>query len=254
MRGAESTIWPNTLLSYLFILFIVIMVSVSTAPEPSPETSLTKHEQVAKEHAPEKTMTASMISIEKQVENAIKKAGQLIVLAGPSGVGKGTLLQQLRLKHPKLKLSISATTRQPRAGEVDGQHYYFKTREQFQAMVNAGELLEWAEFAGNYYGTPKAPIEAAIAQGQRVILEIELMGARQVRQSFPAANQIFIAPPDVSTLETRIRARGQETEAAIAKRLAQSKVELAAAHEFDTVIVNDCLETALQELEAAIFH
>ncbi len=187
------------------------------------------------------------------LSSAVIARGQLIVLAGPSGVGKGTLLQQLRLKHPELRLSISATTRQPRSGEVDGQHYYFKSREQFQAMVEAGELLEWAEFAGNYYGTPKAPIEDAIAKGQQVVLEIELLGARQVRESFPLAKQIFIAPPDVEALEARIRARGQETEAAIAKRLAQSKVELAAAHEFDTTIVNDRLKTALSELEAAIF-
>ncbi|MGD1866609.1 MAG: guanylate kinase [Phormidesmis sp.] len=180
-------------------------------------------------------------------------SGQLVVLAGPSGVGKGTLLQQLRQKHPELQLSISATTRQPRAGEVHGQHYYFKSREQFQAMVEAGALLEWAEFAGNCYGTPKAPIAAAIEKGAQVILEIELLGARQVRQSFPLAKQIFIAPPNVETLEARIRARGQESEAAIAKRLAQSKVELAAAHEFDTVIVNDSLATALSELETAIF-
>ena len=164
-------------------------------------------------------------------------SGQLVVLAGPSGVGKGTLLQQLRQKHPELQLSISATTRQPRAGEVPGQHYYFKSREQFQAMVEAGALLEWA----------------AIEKGAQVILEIELLGARQVRQSFPLAKQIFIAPPNVETLEARIRARGQESEAAIAKRLAQSKVELAAAHEFDTVIVNDSLATALSELETAIF-
>ena len=179
--------------------------------------------------------------------------GQLIVLAGPSGVGKGTLLRQLRHDHPALQLSISATTRQPREGEVDGQHYYFKSREQFLAMVNSGELLEWAEFAGNCYGTPKAPIENAIALGQPVILEIELLGARQVRQSFPMAKQIFIAPPNVEALEERIRHRGQESEAAIAKRLSQAKVELAAAHEFDTVIVNDCLEHAHGKLKTAIY-
>jgi len=179
--------------------------------------------------------------------------GQLIVLAGPSGVGKGTLIRQLRSHYPDLRLSVSATTRQPRAGEVDAQHYYFKSCEQFQDMVREGSLLEWAKFAGNYYGTPKAPIEAAISQGKQVILEIELLGARQVRQSFPLAKQIFIAPPNVEALEERIRSRGQETEAAIAKRLAQAKVELAAAHEFDATIVNDCLETALSELETAIF-
>ncbi len=179
--------------------------------------------------------------------------GQLIVVSGPSGVGKGTLLQQLRQQHPDLETSISVTTRQPRAGEVEGQHYYFISRERFQEMAENGEMLEWAEFAGNCYGTPKASIEAAIAKGQRIILEIELLGARQVRQSFPAARQIFVAPPSEQALEDRIRGRGQETDDAIAKRLAQSKVELAAADEFDIQIVNDDLQVALRKLEIAIF-
>ncbi|MEL7359774.1 MAG: guanylate kinase [Cyanobacteria bacterium J06648_10] len=181
------------------------------------------------------------------------ESGQLIVVSGPSGVGKGTLLQRLRSRHPNLKVSVSATTRQPRDGEVNGQHYHFVSKAAFMAMVEAGELLEWAEFAGNCYGTPKAPIEEAIAQGQRILLEIELLGARQVRENFPAARQIFIAPPSVETLEARIRSRGQEDEGAIAKRLAQSKTELAAAAEFDIQIVNDQLEKALDELESAIF-
>lgn len=181
------------------------------------------------------------------------ESGQLIVVSGPSGVGKGTLLQRLRSRHPNLKVSVSATTRQPRDGEVNGQHYHFVSKAAFMAMVEAGELLEWAEFAGNCYGTPKAPIEEAIAQGQRILLEIELLGARQVRENFPAAWQIFIAPPSVETLEARIRSRGQEDEGAIAKRLAQSKTELAAAAEFDIQIVNDQLEKALDELESAIF-
>ncbi|HBL12710.1 MAG TPA: guanylate kinase, partial [Cyanobacteria bacterium UBA11162] len=108
------------------------------------------------------------------------QAGRLIVLTGPSGVGKGTLLRSLLQQHPQLYLSISATTRQPRPGEVDGKHYYFVTREQFEDMVVAGELLEWAEYAGNYYGTPRRPVEERIQLGQSVILEIELMGARQI--------------------------------------------------------------------------
>ncbi|MEL6855302.1 MAG: guanylate kinase, partial [Cyanobacteria bacterium J06607_13] len=170
-----------------------------------------------------------------------------------SGVGKGSLLKRLLRHHPELQLSISATTRQPRAGEVHGQHYYFVSREKFQTMAKNGELLEWAEFAGNCYGTPKQPIEQAIAQGRRVILEIELVGARQVRASFPDAMQIFVAPPDVQALEDRIRTRGQESESAIAKRLARASVELAAASEFDVRIVNDNFEQALADLEAAIF-
>ena len=180
-------------------------------------------------------------------------SGELVVLAGPSGVGKGTLLKHLCDRHPTLQVSISATTRQPRAGEVDAQHYYFKSVAAFKAMIERGELLEWAEFAGNYYGTPKAPIEDAIAKGQRIILEIELVGARQIRASFPEAKQIFVLPPSVAALEARIRSRGQDDESAIAKRLAQAKIELAAADEFDYQIVNDSLETALKNLETAIF-
>ena len=183
----------------------------------------------------------------------LSASGELIVLAGPSGVGKGTLLDHLRDRHPTLQVSISATTRQPRAGEVNGQHYYFVATAKFKAMIEQGELLEWAQFAGNYYGTPKGPIKDAIAQGQQIILEIELIGARQIRKSFPAAKQIFVMPPDVAALEARIRSRGKDSEEAIAKRLAQAKVELAAADEFDVQIINDDLETALKDLETAIF-
>jgi len=182
----------------------------------------------------------------------LKKA-QLIVLAGPSGVGKGTLLARLLQTHPQLGVSVSVTTRQPRAGEVDGEQYYFVSRDRFSEMVEDDELLEWAEFAGNCYGTPKAPIKAALAKGQSIVLEIELLGARQVRESFPSAKQIFVMPPNEAALETRIRSRGQDSEAAIEKRLAQAKVELAAADEFDLKIVNDDFERAIAQLEAAIF-
>ncbi len=200
------------------------------------------------------TVQHSEQAIEGVVDRSLPaQSGQLIVLAGPSGVGKGTLLGRLLEQHPEVKVSVSATTREPRAGEVDGQHYYFVSRESFDAMVSNGELLEWAEFAGNCYGTPKVPIEAAIARGEQVILEIELLGARQVRQSFPNAQQIFILPPSVEALETRIRSRGQDSEGAIARRLKQAKTELAAADEFDLKIVNDSLEKALAQLEAALF-
>lgn len=182
-----------------------------------------------------------------------RRTGQLIVLSGPSGVGKGTLLKQLRQRHPKLQVSVSVTTRKPRPGEVDGQHYCFVSSERFAQMVEQGELLEWAEFAGNCYGTPKAPIERAIAQGQPIILEIELLGARQIRQSFPNAKQIFVLPPSPEALEDRIRSRGQDAEAAIARRLRRARVELAAADEFDFKIVNGDLERAIAELESAIF-
>lgn len=180
-------------------------------------------------------------------------SGQLIVFTGPSGVGKGTLLRQLIQRHPELQLSISATTRPPRPGEKHGKHYYFVARAEFEAMVQQGQLLEWAEFAGNYYGTPRQPLDEMIAHGHVMILEIELEGARQVRNSVPAARQIFVLPPSVEELEARIRRRGQDSDAAIAKRLARAKVEIAAAAEFDIQIINDDLERALHELENAIF-
>ncbi|MBK4732685.1 guanylate kinase [Oxynema sp. CENA135] len=179
--------------------------------------------------------------------------GRLIVFAGPSGVGKGTLLRSLLDKHPDLYLSISATTRPPRPGEINGHHYYFVSRERFETMVAEGQLLEWAEFAGNYYGTPRQPVERAIAEGKLVVLEIELEGARQVRKTFPEGMQIFILPPSEAELERRIRARGQDPEAAIARRLQRAKAEIAAADEFDLKIVNDDFDRAIAALEAALF-
>ncbi|NJN20059.1 MAG: guanylate kinase [Leptolyngbya sp. RL_3_1] len=179
--------------------------------------------------------------------------GQLVVLTGPSGVGKGTLLKRLRQRHPNLYLSISATTRPPRSGEVDGQQYYFLDRAAFEAMVAAGDLLEWAEYAGNYYGTPRHPVEQQIQAGQTVILEIELEGARQVAQTFPTAQRIFIAPPDPQALEHRLRQRGQDDDATIRRRLERAQAELAAIAEFDQQIINDDLETAVGALETAIF-
>jgi guanylate kinase len=178
--------------------------------------------------------------------------GRLVVLTGPSGVGKGTLLRRLRERHPHLYLSTSATTRQPREGEVNGRDYYFVNREAFEHMIERGELLEWAEFAGNYYGTPRQPVEVQIERGSQVILEIELKGARQVAQSFPEALKVFIAPPSSEELERRIRDRGQDDAAAITRRLDRARVEMAAADEFDVQIVNDDLEEAIARLEAIL--
>ncbi len=169
------------------------------------------------------------------------QAGKLIVLTGPSGVGKGTLLRALLQRHPELYVSISVTTRAPRPGEVDGQHYYFVNRNQFERMVANGELLEWAEFAGNYYGTPRLAVEDKIRQGHQVILEIEL------------ALRIFILPPSLSELEFRIRNRGQDSEEAIARRLQRAQEEIDAANEFDIQIINDDFEQALAQIEAALF-
>ena len=176
-------------------------------------------------------------------------SARLTVLTGPSGVGKGTLVNRLRERHPHLWLSVSATTRAPRDGERDGEHYFFHSRDRFDALVAEGGLLEWAEFAGNCYGTPRQPVEAQLVGGSPVLLEIELEGARQVRRSFPQAFQIFLAPPSFEELEQRIRGRGTDSEEAIQKRLARARQELEAQGEFDAVVVNDDLDLALVELE-----
>lgn len=181
------------------------------------------------------------------------RLGRLIVFTGPSGVGKGTLLRSLRHRYPALKLSVSATTRSPRPGEVDGQDYFFVSRDEFQHMIERGDLLEWAEFAGNCYGTPKTAVAKEIEAGQWIILEIELEGARQVRETFPGALQLFVLPPSIEELENRIRLRGTDADEAIERRLQRALVEIAAAPEFDQQIVNDDLEVALQQLEDAIF-
>jgi guanylate kinase len=187
------------------------------------------------------------------MSNPSSASRHLIVFTGPSGVGKGTILKALLARHPGLQVSISATTRSPRANEVEGTHYYFLSRSQFEAMVAEGNFLEWAEFAGNLYGTPRQPLLDRMAQGERVILEIELEGARQVRETAPDAFQIFIAPPSLEELESRIRKRGQDTDEAIARRMERAKVEIASADEFDVQIVNDDFELAVQRLEDVLF-
>ncbi|MDJ0695227.1 guanylate kinase [Mastigocoleus sp. MO_188.B34] len=179
--------------------------------------------------------------------------GKLMILTGPSGVGKGTLMRTLLQRHPELYYSVSATTRTPRSGETDGINYYFVSRTKFEQLVASGEFLEWAEFAGNYYGTPRQPVLEKVNSGKTVLLEIELDGARQVRTSFPQAISIFILPPSLEELEKRIRSRNQDSEDAIARRLILAQDEITAADEFDIQIVNDDFETALCSLEQAIF-
>jgi guanylate kinase len=174
---------------------------------------------------------------------------RLTVITGPSGVGKGTLVRRLLDHHPEIWLSVSATTRAPRAGEEEGESYFFLSREDFECQVRDGGFLEWAEFAGNLYGTPRQPVERQLAQGRPVLLEIELEGARQVRRTFPAGRQLFIKPPSLEELERRIRGRGSDSEEAIRRRLERARVELAAEAEFDAVLVNADLGEACEQLE-----
>ena len=174
---------------------------------------------------------------------------RLTVLSGPSGVGKGTLVKALRKNHPQLWLSVSATTRAARLGEVEAIDYFFKSNDEFKQLVACGGLLEWAQFAGNSYGTPRQPVEQQLAAGAPVLLEIELEGARQVRKTFPEAFQIFLKPPSMAELEARIRGRGTELEAAIQKRLKRAEEELKAELEFDAVVVNNDINDALVQLE-----
>lgn len=179
-------------------------------------------------------------------------AGKLIVLAGPSGVGKGTIVKALLERNPDFYLSISFTTRPPRSGEVDGKDYFFIAREDFEAMIRDNKFLEWAEYAGNYYGTPKLAVEEKIASGKSVLLEIELAGARKIEKTFPSALRIFILPPSMTELERRLKSRGKDSEAVISQRLEIAKKEIEAKDEFDARIINEDIESAAIEIEAIV--
>ncbi len=178
-------------------------------------------------------------------------SGLLVVLSGPSGVGKGTIVRRL-LEADDVVLSVSATTRRPRDGEVDGVHYHFVDHEQFSEMVSEEALLEWAEYAGNRYGTPASAVARAVEAGRVVLLEIEAQGADQIRERAPDALQIFLAPPDFDELERRLRDRATEDEAKIAARLDTARWELTQQPRFDAVVVNDDLERAIDQVRAVI--
>lgn len=182
-----------------------------------------------------------------------EQPGKLIVITGPSGVGKGTLVKLLLQRHPQLRVSTSATTRPPRPGETDGKEYYFLNKQDFETAIFNQELLEWAEYAGDYYGTPKNQVVQQLELGNCVLLEIELAGARAIANIFPDAKRIFILPPSIEELEQRIRTRGANSEESIANRLAIAKQEIAASDEFEFQIVNNDLEKAIARLESIIF-
>lgn len=178
--------------------------------------------------------------------------GLLAVIAGPSGVGKGTVHARARAALPESVLSVSVTTRAPRHGEVDGVDYHFVSPERFQELIDQDQLLEWAEYAGQRYGTPRGPVAEAVAAGRIVVLDIELQGALQVKEHDPAALLVFLVPPSFEELERRLRARGTEAEAVLQRRLARAREELSAAHRFDVVVVNDDLDRCVEEVLAAI--
>jgi guanylate kinase len=175
---------------------------------------------------------------------------RLTVLSGPSGVGKSTVVAHLRRSHPDVWLSVSATTRRPRPGEKHGVQYYFVDDEEFDKLVANGELLEWAEFAGNRYGTPRAAVLERLDKGEPVLLEIDLQGARLVRESMPDAQLVFLAPPSWEELVRRLTGRGTESAEVIERRLRTARTELAAEAEFDSTLVNTSVEDVSAELVA----
>ncbi|NNU82525.1 guanylate kinase [Geobacillus sp. BMUD] len=179
--------------------------------------------------------------------------GLLIVMSGPSGVGKGTVRKAL-FSQPDINLhySVSVTTRKPREGEVEGVDYFFRTREQFEQMIRENKLLEWAEYVGNYYGTPIDYVEKTLAEGKDVFLEIEVQGAMKVRRAFPEALFIFLAPPSLKELEKRIMGRGTESKELIENRLRAAKEELEMMDEYDYVVENDEVELACERIKAIV--
>jgi guanylate kinase len=177
---------------------------------------------------------------------------KVFVITGPSGVGKGTLIEKLLERIPELELSVSATTREPRPGEEGGRDYHFLTDDEFERRVEAGDFLEHAAYSGHRYGTLREAVEGKLAEGRSVVLEIEVQGARQVRAAMPEAVLIFIAPPDAEALRRRLEGRGTDSPEAIDRRLRTAELELEAQVEFPHVIVNDDVQKAADELERLV--
>ncbi len=184
------------------------------------------------------------------------KKGLIIVVSGPAGSGKGTVIKLLREMIPTLEVSVSATTRDPRPGEVEGVHYYYVTKEKFEEMIASGEILEHTYYCDNYYGTPKSELERLSSAGRDVILEIDVNGAMQVKKLFPDSIAVMLTPPDAKTLEARLRGRGTETEEVIRRRLDRAKEEMKLLHEYDYIAVNrdgkadECAELLRGMIEA----
>ena len=179
-------------------------------------------------------------------------SGVLIILSGFAGSGKGTIIRELLAKYDNYALSVSATTRAAREGEVEGVHYFFKTEEQFKDMIAKGELLEYANYVGNYYGTPRAYVKEQLAAGKDVILEIETEGALNIKREYPEAVLVFVMPPSVEEIHNRLKNRGTETDEVIEERVSKAAWEISQAEKYDYVIVNDALEDAVSDFFAVI--
>ena len=178
--------------------------------------------------------------------------GILVVVSGFSGAGKGTVMKRLLEKYKDYALSVSATTRNPREGEVDGREYFFRTKEEFEKLNEEDALIEYAQYVGNYYGTPRSYVEEQLSQGKNVILEIEIQGAMKVKEKIPEALLVFVTPPTVEELKNRLVGRGTETEDVIADRLARAAEEAEGMGEYDYILVNDDLEECVENLHQII--
>lgn len=182
----------------------------------------------------------------------MQKKGMLVVISGPAGVGKGTLCRALLAQSTDLEYSVSVTTRPSRPGETDGKEYYFRSKEEFLKMIEDGELLEWAEFLGNFYGTPRFHVQAMLNQGKTIILEIDIQGAKQVKSQCSEGVFIFIVPPSFTVLSERLRGRGTESEEVIQNRLARAVEELENVKDYDYIIENNDIDVAVERLKSII--
>jgi guanylate kinase len=182
----------------------------------------------------------------------MSKKGKLVVISAPSGAGKGTVIKCLLELRPEMAFSVSATTRAPRTGETDGVSYYFVTHDKFREMIDSGKFLEYAEYVGEFYGTPKAPIDECVEKGITVLLDIEIQGAKQVTERVPEAVTIFIVPPDMEELERRLRGRGTDSEEKLVARLKKARLELEEKSRYDHVVVNDEVLRAAEEILSII--
>ena len=178
--------------------------------------------------------------------------GILLVVSAPSAGGKGTILGELFERDRNLRMSVSATTRRPREGEEHGKHYYFISREEFRGLIDSGSMLEYAEYVGNLYGTPRGPVEQWLSEGHDVVLEIEVQGGAQIKKLAPDCVSVFITPPSMEVLEKRLRGRGTENEETIRKRLETARRELPQAENYDYVVINDRLEDAVDDMQAIL--